>query len=76
MWNAGCRHQRHTSGTPWLHFNVSTGNEEGLLGIVFSSDGKKLYIDYTDPTGDIHIVEFTMKGNVREHRRPSPSSCS
>ena len=51
-------------GPPLLHFNVSTGNEEGLLGIVFSSDGKKLYTDFTDPTGDIHIVEFTMGGNV------------
>ena len=43
---------------------LSVGGEEGLLGMVFSGDGKKLYVDYTDTTGDIHIVEYTMKGNI------------
>jgi glucose/arabinose dehydrogenase len=43
---------------------LSSGNEEGLLGLVFSNDGTKLYVDYTDTTGDIHIVEYTMSGNV------------
>ena len=58
------RHQRPRRPAPCCSFNVSTGSEQGLLGIVFSNDGKKLYVDYTDPTGDIHIVEYTMKGNV------------
>jgi glucose/arabinose dehydrogenase len=49
---------------PLLHFNVSSGGEEGLLGIAFSNNGKKLYADITDPTGDIRILEFTMSGNV------------
>ena len=43
---------------------VSGGNEQGLLGVVFSNDGKKVYVDYTDPTGDIHVVQYTMKGAV------------
>jgi glucose/arabinose dehydrogenase len=43
---------------------LSHGNEEGLLGITFSNDGTKLYVDYTDATGDIHIVEYTMNGSV------------
>jgi glucose/arabinose dehydrogenase len=47
-----------------LTVSVSHGNEQGLLGIAFSRDGKKLYIDYTDPKGDIHIVEYTMNGNL------------
>ncbi len=51
----------HVTGTV-LTENVSHDNEEGLLGIVFSRDGKKLYVDYTDPTGDIHVVEYTMNG--------------
>ena len=31
---------------------------------MFSKDGSKLYVYYTDPTGDIHVVEYTMKGDV------------
>ena len=43
--------------TPVLSLTgLSTGNEEGLLGLTFSSDGTKMYVDYTDSTGDIHIV--------------------
>ena len=49
---------------PLLHFNVSTGGEEGLLGIAFSNNGKKLYTDTTDAAGDIRITEFTMSGPV------------
>jgi glucose/arabinose dehydrogenase len=52
----------HVSG-PLLTINVSHDNEEGMLGIAFSRDGNTLYVDYTDPTGDIHVVEYTMKGN-------------
>jgi glucose/arabinose dehydrogenase len=51
-------------GGPLLHFNVSAGNEEGLLGIAFSNNGRKLYADFTDPIGDIRIVEFTMSGST------------
>jgi len=47
-----------------LNVAVSSGNERGLLGLVFSRDGKKMYIDYTDPVGDIRVVEYTMNGNV------------
>ncbi len=47
-----------------LHITVSNDNERGLLGIVFSRDGKKLYVDHTDPTGDIRVAEYTMKGGV------------
>jgi glucose/arabinose dehydrogenase len=42
---------------------VSGGGERGLLGIAFSADGTKMYVDYTDPgNGDVKIVEYTMNG--------------
>jgi glucose/arabinose dehydrogenase len=50
--------------TPVLSIDVSHGNEQGLLGLDFSRDGTKLYIDYTDPKGDTHVVEYTMRGDV------------
>jgi glucose/arabinose dehydrogenase len=37
--------------------------ERGLLGLAFSPDGKKLYLDYTDLAGDSHVDEFTMGAN-------------
>jgi|tagenome__1003787_1003787.scaffolds.fasta_scaffold20982727_5 glucose/arabinose dehydrogenase len=50
------------ASAPLVRFNVSSGGEEGLLGIAFSNNGKKLYADITDPKGDIRIIEFTMSG--------------
>ena len=47
-----------------LRLSVAGDNEQGLLGIAFSGDGTKLYVDYTDPKGDIHVVEYTMNGNA------------
>ncbi len=49
-----------------LRGHVSTGNEQGLLGLTFSPDGTHLYIDFTDPTGDTHVQEFAMKGDVAD----------
>src|SRR5262249_53044153 len=43
---------------------LSHGNEEGLLGITFSRDGSKLYVDYTDPSNDTHVDEYTMRGDA------------
>jgi glucose/arabinose dehydrogenase len=53
------------SPTPVLTVGpLSNGNEEGLLGITFSPDGTKLYVDYTDPSNDTHVDEYTMRGDV------------
>ncbi len=45
-----------------LHTRVSTGGERGLLGIAFSpkfkTDGK-LYVDYTDTSGNTVIARYT-----------------
>lgn len=62
-----------TSGTGPLRYQVQTtplldltddvvaGGERGLLGIAFSSDGRKLFVDYTaDPDGRTMVVEYEL----------------
>jgi glucose/arabinose dehydrogenase len=51
---------------PVLEVAVSNGNEQGLLGLAFSPDGSRLYVDYTDPNGDTHVDEYTMNGDVAD----------
>jgi glucose/arabinose dehydrogenase len=41
---------------------VAGGFEQGLLGLAFSPDGSRLYVDLTDPAGDTHVVEYQMSG--------------
>ena len=48
---------------------VTAGGEQGLLGLAFSPDGRRLYVHYTDVEGDTRVVEYTMKG-----RRADPST--
>jgi glucose/arabinose dehydrogenase len=45
-----------------LRYRVTSGGERGLLGIVFSPDGTKLYVDYTDRSGNTEVDEFAMNG--------------
>jgi len=40
--------------------SISSGGERGLLGLAFSSDGRKLYVDYTDPNGKLTVDEYTL----------------
>jgi glucose/arabinose dehydrogenase len=49
-----------------INGEVSTGTEQGLLGLTFSPDGSLLYINYTDSNGDTQIQEFEMDGNVAD----------
>jgi glucose/arabinose dehydrogenase len=42
---------------------VSLGSEQGLLGLVFSPDGHRLYVNYTDTNGDTHVTEYAMRGD-------------
>jgi glucose/arabinose dehydrogenase len=49
-----------------LHLTVSSGGERGLLGLAFSRNGALLYVDHTDPNGDIRIAEYHMKNNVAD----------
>lgn len=45
-----------------LSGQVSTGSEQGLLGLAFSPDGRHVYVNYTDRSGDTRVVEFAMNG--------------
>jgi glucose/arabinose dehydrogenase len=59
--------QGRLSPTPALTVGpLSSGNEEGLLGITFSPNGSKLYVDYTDPRNNTHVDEYTMRGEIAE----------
>ena len=43
--------------------DVQSGGEQGLLGLTFSPDGTRLYLNYTSRNGgDTHVDEFTMSG--------------
>ncbi|HEV3473970.1 MAG TPA: hypothetical protein VG602_01205, partial [Actinomycetota bacterium] len=37
---------------------VSRDLEQGLLGLAFSSDGKFIYVNFTNTAGDTRVVEF------------------
>ncbi|MGH9277721.1 MAG: PQQ-dependent sugar dehydrogenase, partial [Acidimicrobiales bacterium] len=45
---------------------VSTGGEQGLLGLTFSPDGSKLYLHYTDRAGDSQVVEYAFRNGRAE----------
>jgi glucose/arabinose dehydrogenase len=38
----------------------SSSNEQGLLGLAFSPDGSKLYVDYTNKNGDTRVDEYAV----------------
>jgi glucose/arabinose dehydrogenase len=42
--------------------DLSTGSEEGLLGIAFSPNGRYLYASYTDAGTDSRLVSYRMAG--------------
>ena len=46
--------------------DVSLGSEQGLLGLVFSPDGRYGYVNYTDTNGDTHITEFAMRDGIAD----------
>lgn len=39
---------------------ISTSGEQGLLGLAYSPDGTRLYVNYTDHSGDTHVVEYRI----------------
>ncbi|KAA0221546.1 MAG: PQQ-dependent sugar dehydrogenase [Phycisphaerae bacterium] len=53
-------------GTPYLSVTVSTGSEQGLLGLAFHPDYANngyVYVNYTRSDGDTVIQRFTVSGN-------------
>lgn len=63
VWKDGALNAR-----PFLNVSarVSSGSEQGLLGLAFhpqyASNGR-FYVDYTDQSGDTRIVEFIVSSN-------------
>jgi glucose/arabinose dehydrogenase len=58
--------------TPLLDLSddVINEGERGLLGMTFSSDGRKLYLDYTrQPDGHTVVVEYTLGDRKAIDRR-------
>jgi glucose/arabinose dehydrogenase len=45
---------------------IGSGGERGLLGLTFSSDGTKLYVHYTDKSGDTRLDEYAMSGTTAD----------
>jgi len=43
-----------------LSGQVSSGGEQGLLGLAFSPAGDHLYVNYTDEAGDTRVVEYAF----------------
>jgi len=55
-------------GTPFLDIRnlVSTGSEQGLLGLAFDLNyaaNGRFYVSYTDTAGDSRIVRYLVSGN-------------
>ncbi len=42
---------------------ISTGNEQGVLGIAFAPEGEHAYVDYTDTDGHTHVAEYALAGD-------------
>jgi glucose/arabinose dehydrogenase len=49
-------------GAPVLDISnqISTGGEQGLLGLTFSPDGRKLYVNFTNTSGDTVVREYAF----------------
>lgn len=43
-----------------LSAEVSTGGEQGLLGMAISPDERRLYLSFTDPDGTSQLVEYPL----------------
>jgi glucose/arabinose dehydrogenase len=59
------RYQLQTTPLLDLSEDVIDGSERGLLGMAFSTDGRRLYLDYTaEPDGRTVVVEYQMDGST------------
>lgn len=55
------RYQLQTTPVLDLTSQVLAGGERGLLGLAFSSDGRKLFVNYTaEPDGRTVVVEYQL----------------
>ncbi|MFN2589658.1 MAG: sorbosone dehydrogenase family protein, partial [Actinomycetota bacterium] len=49
--------------------DITSGGEQGLLGLAFSPDGRFMYLNFTDPDGHTNVVEYRFRAG-----RPDPGS--
>jgi len=59
---------RDLLSTPILDLSdeIVNGREQGLLGLAFSSDGRRMYLDYTrQPDGATVVVEYELGDGTR-----------
>ncbi|WP_347695205.1 PQQ-dependent sugar dehydrogenase [Nonomuraea sp. B12E4] len=52
-----------------LSGEVSSGNEQGLLGVAFHPSGRWVYLDWTDARGHTHVTEWAFDGTRATGRR-------
>ncbi|WP_436762423.1 PQQ-dependent sugar dehydrogenase [Streptosporangium sp. V21-05] len=52
-----------------LSKEISTGNEQGLLGVAFHPGGDFLYLDWTDREGHTHLTEWAFSDGEATGRR-------
>lgn len=45
---------------------VANEGERGFLGMTFSSDGRRLYVHYSDKNGDTNVDEYRMNGDTAD----------
>ncbi len=57
---------------PLLEVETTTDGERGLLGLAFSPDGDRLYVDYTDAEGDTRVEEHRMGEGAAEVQPGEP----
>jgi glucose/arabinose dehydrogenase len=49
-----------------LSGQVALAAEQGMLGLVFSPDGRYLYVNFTDVQGDTRVVEYRMRDGIAD----------
>ena len=57
-----------------LTHRVSLGSEQGLLGLAFAPSGRYLYVDFTDTSGDTHVVGVRVRRRGRRPRERTPGA--
>ncbi len=58
-----CRLQGSSCSGMQTVASVSSGGEQGLLGITFNGSGDRFYASYTNPAGDSRVDEFAVGGD-------------
>jgi glucose/arabinose dehydrogenase len=68
------RDGRITGAVLDLRSRVSADGEQGLLGVAFSPDGTRLYVDFTDRRGDTRVEEYDFTPATDGGGRAEPTS--